>query len=49
MDDFNVFTDLMGSLIMKYAEKINLDSLPDVPDYVEKNEEIRIKSDSKTI
>lgn len=36
MDDFKIFCDLMGSLIAKYAEKIDLDSLPDVPKYVEK-------------
>lgn len=36
MDDFKIFTDLLGSLIAKYAEKIDLDSLPDVPKYVEK-------------
>ena len=34
MDDFKTFTDLMGSLIAKYADKIDLDSLPDVPKYV---------------
>lgn len=41
MDDFKIFIDLMGSLIAKYADKIDLDSLPDVPKYVEKvnNEE----------
>ena len=30
------FTDLIGSLIAKYADKIDLDSLPDVPKYIDK-------------
>lgn len=38
MDDFKIFVDLMGSLIAKYAEKIDLDSLPNVPKFEEKAE-----------
>lgn len=34
-DDFKIFTELIGSLIAKYADKIDLDSLPDIPKYVE--------------
>ena len=35
MDDFKIFTDLLGSLIAKYVEKIDLDNLPDVPQHIE--------------
>lgn len=35
-DDFKIFTELMGSLIAKYVDKIDLDGLPDVTKYVEK-------------
>lgn len=38
MNDFKIFTDLLGSLIAKYAEKIDLDSLPDIPKEKEKPE-----------
>lgn len=34
-DNFKNFADLMGSLIAKYADKIDLDSLPDVQKCVE--------------
>lgn len=30
-EDIKNFADLLGSLIAKYAEKIDLDSLPDIP------------------
>lgn len=43
-DDFKIFTDLIGSLIAKYADKIDLDSLPDAPKYVEK-----ISNEEKTL
>ena len=36
MEEVKIFTDLMGSLIAKYADKIDLDGLPDVPKYFEK-------------
>lgn len=38
MNEFKIFTDLLGSLIAKYAEKIDLDKLPDVPKFDEKAE-----------
>lgn len=43
-DDFKIFTNLIGSLKEKYVEKIDLDSLPDVPKYGEKvnNEEEKL-------
>lgn len=34
-DDFKTFANLIGSLIEKYIEKIDLDSLSDVPQHVE--------------
>lgn len=37
-DEIKKFADLLGSLIAKYAEKIDLDSLPDLPKGKEKLE-----------
>lgn len=45
MDDFKIFIDLMGSLIAKYADKIDIDNLPDVPKYTKPH---RIRMDSMT-